>query len=461
MRKNIYGKKNSPLKYLVYIILVIALGAGVFVMLSPQFEQDKPVVEIKNEIYWNLKKKLDLKISDASGIKFYKITYVDGSKSIDLNTEVLTGDKKQVGIKIVPPKLDMFYKGKDVFLDIEVIDNSKWNFLEGNKVTKRVKVIIDTKKPVANVIENSRYIRRGGSGIVIVKVDDVNLKESYISFNDKLKFDLIPFYKENYFVSLIAWDVNIEHFKRISLIAVDKAGNKVITKVPFYTQKLRVKKDNIMIKSSFIESVSTNVLEQSEINIPVELPKRFIVQNKIVREKNVNTIKEVALKQMDRSKVDSFDIKTFKRLRGSRTAAGFAEKRSYLYNGEKIDEAWHLGMDWASVKQAPIKTSNAGKVIFNEYLGIYGNTIIIDHKMGLSSLYAHTSSQYVNLGDSVKAKQKIANTGSTGAVMGDHLHFGILVNGTEVNPLEWMDRNWIKNNITSTIKKAKKAIDSK
>jgi murein DD-endopeptidase MepM/ murein hydrolase activator NlpD len=81
--------------------------------------------------------------------------------------------------------------------------------------------------------------------------------------------------------------------------------------------------------------------------------------------------------------------------------------------------------------------------------------------MGLASLYAHTSTQDVNLGDEVRRNQKIANTGTTGAVMGDHLHFGILVQGIEVNPLEWMDNNWIKNNITKTIQNAKKEIDKK
>ena len=456
-----YKKKNNFIKFImITILLVLVAGVG-FVKLSPEFEQNKPIITIKDNIYWNLKDILDLKISDESGIKYYKVSFNDGTKLIELNSQVLSQPQKELNIKINPPKLDMFFKGTSGSLEIEAFDNSKWNFLEGNKVKKIIHVAIDNKKPTANVIDNSRYIRRGGSGIVIVKVEDLNLKESYISFNDKIKFQLIPFYKENYFVSLIAWDVNIETFKRINLIAIDKAGNKTITKIPFYTQKLRVKKDTIAISSNFIESVSANVLEQSGEDIPVELSKRFIKQNRALRDKNVKTLRELGLKQMDMSKVDNFDIKRFKRLKGSRTAAGFAEKRSYLYKNEKIDEAWHLGMDWASVRKATIKTSNSGKVIFNNYLGIYGNTIIIDHKMGLASLYAHTSTSHVQLGDIVKAKQKIANTGSTGAVMGDHLHFGILIQGVEVNPLEWMDKNWIKNNIAKTIKNSKKIIDGK
>jgi murein DD-endopeptidase MepM/ murein hydrolase activator NlpD len=461
MKKSVFEtKENSFMQYFMMVISVALFSVGVFIMISPQFEQNQPAINVEDEIYWNLRTKLNIELTDDTGIRYYKVTYSDGTKSIELDSKALVGNENKVTINVEPPKFDMFYKGENVFLEIEVIDNSKWNYLNGNKTIKKVKINIDTKKPVANIVENSRYIRRGGSSIAIVRVEDKNIKEAYISFNDRMKFKLHPFYKENYFISLIAWSIEIEEFKKVNLVAIDKAGNKTITKVPLYIRPLRSKKDNIKISSSFIESISSNVLEQSGETIPVQLPKRFIKQNKLIREKNVKFLRDFSLKYMDMSKVDDFSIKPFKRLKGSRTAAGFAERRHYLYNGNKIDEAWHLGMDWASVKKAPVKTSNVGQVIFNEYLGIYGNTIIIDHKMGLLSLYAHLSSSNVQLGEVVDAKQKIAQTGSSGAVMGDHLHFGVLVQGIEVNPLEWMDKNWIKNNITKTIARAKKTIDS-
>ncbi len=113
------------------------------------------------------------------------------------------------------------------------------------------------------------------------------------------------------------------------------------------------------------------------------------------------------------------------------------------------------------MKQAPIHTTNAGKVIFQDYLGIYGNTLILEHGLGLATLYAHTSSYNVNLGDKVQANTQIANTGATGAVFGDHLHFGVLVQGIEVNPLEWMDGNWIRTRITDIMQTSKKVIDTK
>jgi len=443
------------------LILIIIFSAIGYIYLSPAFEQNKPIIESKTSVYWNLKSKIQIKINDDTGIKYYKITFKDGSKNIVLSQKIMTTTEKELILDIEPPKLDMFYKGQNTILEVEVIDNSKWNFLEGNKTVKNINVKIDTKKPIANVISNSRYIQRGGSGVVVVKVKDDNLKNAYISFNDKVRFKLTPFYKENYYVALIAWPMNIESFEKINLFVEDMANNITITKVPFYIQAKKFKKDNIKLSEKFIQNVSATVLEQSFEPVPNELKDIFVYSNSVLRAKNIKTIEETIEKNSSTQRIDDFNIKAFKRLRGSKTVAHYGERRHYYLNGEKINEAWHLGIDWASVKKAPIRSTNEGIVILKDYLGLYGNSIIIDHGMGLSTLYAHTSSQDVAFGESVSKNQKIGNTGSTGAVFGDHLHFGVLVQGVEVNPIEWMDKHWIKVRISDIINKAKKSIDGK
>jgi len=443
------------------LILIIIFSAIGYIYLSPAFEQNKPIIESKTSVYWNLKSKIQIKINDDTGIKYYKITFKDGSKNIVLSQKIMTTTEKELILDIEPPKLDMFYKGQNTILEVEVIDNSKWNFLEGNKTVKNINVKIGTKKPIANVISNSRYIQRGGSGVVVVKVKDDNLKNAYISFNDKVRFKLTPFYKENYYVALIAWPMNIESFEKINLFVEDMANNITITKVPFYIQAKKFKKDNIKLSEKFIQNVSASVLEQSFEPVPNELKDIFVYSNSVLRAKNIKTIEETIEKNSSTQRIDDFNIKAFKRLRGSKTVAHYGERRHYYLNGEKINEAWHLGIDWASVKKAPIRSTNEGIVILKDYLGLYGNSIIIDHGMGLSTLYAHTSSQDVAFGESVSKNQKIGNTGSTGAVFGDHLHFGVLVQGVEVNPIEWMDKHWIKVRISDIINKAKKSIDGK
>jgi len=453
--------KKSPFGIIIGVVVLAIVVGLAYLYLSPAFEQNKPIVESKKDIYWNLKSTVKITIKDDTGIKYYKITFKDGTKDIVLAQKVMTKSQKEIVLEIEPPKLDMFYKGLNTTLEVEVVDNSKWNFLEGNKAVDQINVSIDTKKPIANVIGNSRYIQRGGSGVVVVKVQDENLKDAYISFNDVKNYKLMPYYKENYYVALIAWPMDIESFNRVNLIVTDKAENKTITKVPFYIQKKSVKHDRINISEKFIQNVSASVLEQSFEQIPESLEEIFTYSNTTLREKNVKTIEQTVLDNDHNEMVEKFNIKAFKRLRGSKTVAGYGDRRHYYLNGEKINEAWHLGIDWASVKKAPIRVSNEGKVIFKNYLGLYGNSIIINHGMGLATLYAHTSSQNVEVGEHVSANSKIAHTGSTGAVFGDHLHFGVLVQGVEVNPIEWMDRNWIKVRITDVLQKAKIDIDGK
>ncbi|MEA3383759.1 MAG: M23 family metallopeptidase [Campylobacterota bacterium] len=454
-------KKKNKSGVLFISLFIICVAAFAYVYLSPAFEQNKPNIQCEDKIYWNLKSNLNIQIDDESGIKYYKVTFVDGQKDIVLDQSVLSNIQKNLTLEIKPPKLDMFYKGIDVKVQIEVVDNSKWNFMEGNKAIKTIDIKVDTKKPVANVLANSRYIQRGGSAAVVVEVKDDNLKEMYISFNDEKRFKLTPYYKENFYVALIAWPIDFEEFNRVNLVAIDKASNKTTTKVPLYIQKKKIKIDNIQLSDQFIKNISASVLEQSGEPIPQKVEDIFIYSNKELRAKNIKTLETVALKAMENKQIDEFNINSFKRLRGSKTVAGFAERRHYYLGENKINEAWHLGIDWASVRKATIKTSNDGEVVFKGYIGLYGNTIIVDHTMGLASLYAHTSSQNVEVGQKISKGKKIANTGSTGAVFGDHLHFGILIQGVEVNPIEWMDRNWIKTRITNILKNAKKQIDGR
>ena len=455
------NNRKSPIGLLIsFILLVIFIGVA-YLYFSPAFEQNKPTIESEKNIFWNLKSKVKVKIKDDSGIKYYKITFKDGTKDIVLTQKVMKNSPQEIVLDIEPPKLDMFYKGQNTTLEIEVVDNSKWNFLEGNKAVENINVQIDTTKPIANVLANSRYIQRGGSAVVVVKVQDNNLKDAYISFNDTKNFKLTPYYKKNYYVALVAWPMTIESFNRVNLIATDKADNITITKVPFYIQKKIVKNDKINLSEKFIKNVSVNVLEQSFERIPEKTEDIFIYSNSVLREKNVQTIEQTVAKNSSNEMIEKFNIRAFKRLPGSKTVAGYGDRRHYYLDGEKINDAWHLGIDWASVKKAPIRVTNTGTVIFRNYLGLYGNSIIIDHGMGLATLYAHTSSQQVEVGETVPANKKIAQTGSTGAVFGDHLHFGVLIQGIEVNPIEWMDRNWIKVRITDILTKAKQDIDGK
>ena len=141
--------------------------------------------------------------------------------------------------------------------------------------------------------------------------------------------------------------------------------------------------------------------------------------------------------------------------------ASYGDERHYYYKNKdhKISHSFHVGYDLASTKMATIKTSNAGTVVYANENGIYGNMPMIDHGLGLYSLYGHCSQLLVNEGEEVNKGQAIAKTGVSGLALGDHLHFGLLVQGIEVRPVEWFDQSWIRKNVDNIFKDADKIIE--
>ena len=100
----------------------------------------------------------------------------------------------------------------------------------------------------------------------------------------------------------------------------------------------------------------------------------------------------------------------------------------------------------------PAEEGGGGKVLLAEWLGIYGNCVILDHGMGIGSLYAHLSVIDVKPGDSASKGQILGRSGMTGLAAGDHLHFTMLVGGRPVNPVEWWDPHWLEDRWLSKLR---------
>jgi hypothetical protein len=202
-------RENKAKKFLLFLLVVLVLGAIAFVFFSPMFEKNSPKISIKDDIYWNLKTPLKINLSDDTEIKDFEIIYKDEQNEIRLDTQVINKSKGSIDLNIIAPKIMENYKPTSALLKIKVSDTSKWNFFMGNEIKKEVKLKIDKKSPIANVISNTYLIKQGGSAAVVVEVKDENLKDMYISFNNEERFELIPFYKENFYMAIIAWPIYI------------------------------------------------------------------------------------------------------------------------------------------------------------------------------------------------------------------------------------------------------------
>ena len=104
----------------------------------------------------------------------------------------------------------------------------------------------------------------------------------------------------------------------------------------------------------------------------------------------------------------------------------------------------HNGLDIKAPKGTPIQAAKSGTVVRSENSGGWGNVIVIAHGDGTSTLYAHCDKLLVSKGATVMQGQVIARVGSTGQSTGYHLHFTIYKGSETVNPVDYLDENFIR-----------------
>lgn len=446
--------RGSKIKTFIFALIFIGLIFGVIgVLNSDSMDPEPPKISINDEIYWNQKAPIDLNISDNSTLQSFKITLIDGQNTHIIMDEKFSEPKTEAQINIKFPKSLILDKNRSYELLIEAKDSS---FLGGNAASKKINLIIDSKNPQIQLINQSYKITKGGSAVVVFKAVDENLQSVYIESADRI-FKPTKFVKDGYWASLVAWDLQSPNFKA-RVVAVDKAGNKSFANIGYYLQDRKYRESRITLSDRFLDGKIDELANQYAQNYP-ELDRlaKFKFVNETLRDSNENIIHRVT-SAVPEEIIESFYIEPFYPLRNGAAVASFGDHRFYTYNGADVSQSWHMGLDLASTAMAPIDTQNAAFVAYNELNGIYGENIILYHGFGLYTLYGHCNETSVKAGEHIGAKHIIGKTGTSGLALGDHLHFGVLIQGVEVRPEEWMDRKWMKDNIYDVLNSAKKSI---
>ena len=235
----------------------------------------------------------------------------------------------------------------------------------------------------------------------------------------------------------------------VQVFARDPAGNQAVAALDHRVFPKPYQQSRIELDDAFLNRVVPAIAANSpNESIPRDdVLAGFLAINGDLRRKNNQYLRDLAA----RSSPELMFKDAFQQLGNSQVEARFADTRTYLYKGKPVDKQVHLGFDLAVTANVPLVAAQRGVIVHASDLGIYGNCVVIDHGMGVQSLYGHLSSIDVKVGDRVEKGQHIGRSGMTGLAGGDHLHFTMLVGGEQVTPVDWWSAQWMQDRVLRKI----------
>ncbi|MFQ5540475.1 MAG: M23 family metallopeptidase, partial [Candidatus Binatia bacterium] len=432
-------------KALLYVLLlVIILGGGIFIV--SQFERHAPTISIKPAPDYISTRPFKVEINErGKGLREASITILAAGQEYPIFAEEYESPvmEKQITVTLSPT---VKIPDGPAVLRVTATDRSYWGFFSGNKASISKDVAVDFTAPTIELKSGVRNVNFGGSGLIIYESSSDTIKSGV-----RIGRYLFPGYKghikdSNAYLAFFAHPYDVPTEEKATIIAVDKAGNSGVIGLSYTLRNIRYKKRTVNVTDSYIERKVASLLGEGSSQ-QASLKDVFIKVNHSLRKENEAKIRKICEESINAI----LWSRAFHQLSNSKVEANFADERTYTYKGEIIEHAYHLGYDLAVTRNYPIEAANDGVVVFTGDLGIYGNTVIIDHGFGLFTMYSHMSLITVNKGDKVQQKQLIGKTGETGLATGDHLHYATLIHGVPVLPLEWWDGKWIKDNILGKI----------
>jgi len=434
--------KHTGVKVIWFIVLVglaCAVGAA-FLFLEwekPRIMADPTLTVIGQ------RKGADIGFMDRkSGLRQVAVRLTQGNKDIVLARADMDGKgitQKTLHVEIAPRDLGL--KDGEALITITATDFSPLK----NTSAVTIKTTIDAVAPRIALVSSAHNINPGGSCLAIFK-----LSKAVKTCGVRVGTDFFPAYRvtikdKPVYVCYFAVPMDVSATTPMMVAVEDRGGNAATAAIPFHIRTAHTfRDDKLTLSASFLQNKAVE-FEQHDRRLAGKSPEEiFMAVNSQTRQENTQKIQSYCM----RSQPKQLWQGVFLRMQNAAPMARFGDKRTYFSEGQQpLGESVHLGVDLASTAHAPLEAANDGIIVFADYLGIYGNTVIIDHGLGLASLYGHMNEIAVNPGQQVSKGTVIGTTGATGLAGGDHLHFSILVGGRFVNPIEWWDPHWLKDNV--------------
>jgi murein DD-endopeptidase MepM/ murein hydrolase activator NlpD len=433
--------------FAILVVILIALVVGTVARNYRRFEGQAPEIVLDHDIKSAGRTlALTAAVRDAgTGLKQVTIRFKQGGQEVVLADESL--DKVSEKTYDIGNLLKEKFKVQEgpASLTIAAVDSSIRNFLHGNRTDVTKDFVVDTQPPTLEVLEGQHYINQGGSECVIYRVSEDTAKSGVqVGSHFFPGFPVTGASDKRLRFALFALQYDWPADTPMKVVAADAAGNEVSAEFWHKVFPKKFRSRDIPLEDGFVAKVVPEILSHTPDTKDQGDPvKTFVEINSNLRRKNHETVAKLAAQSSGQFLWNG----PFLQLSNSKVESFFADRRTYVHDGKAVDQQDHVGFDLSVVEHNPIEAANDGKVVLAEYFGIYGNTVLLDHGAGLISLYGHMSQIDVKPGQMVKKSEVLGKSGTTGLAAGDHLHFGLFLNGVPVNPTEWWDEKWIRDHV--------------
>jgi len=393
------------------------------------------------------KRELSLKL-DARGAVLEKlsVTAVQSDKAVTVLVKAYPPGSRRAAETFNLARAGL----KEGACTLEIKATSTPSHFGAKRTTTRVhSFTFENRPPTVAVVSIAHNITQGGAALVVYTVSK-EVERTGVVFGDRF----FPGYRQggDVYACLFAFPYDSDPSKYVPrVMAVDRAGNERLVDINYHLTGKAFSSDRIDLTDPFVEKIAAGFkVRFPQAATPLEV---FLRANREQRQHDRRMLFEYGRK----TSPEPLWQGAFLRMPNTAPLGGFAQARTYIYQGKEVDRQTHLGFDLASLAHAPVPAANRGRVVFAGDFGIYGQCLIIDHGLGLQTVYGHLSRIGVKTGETVEKGQVIGNTGATGMAGGDHLHFEVVVSGESVNPIEWWDQHWIRDNVAGKLEMGRPA----
>lgn len=448
------------LRAIVFLILIIGLGV-LGVGACERLESIPPEIKGPEEILLGSEaREVTLVVrEEGMGLKRLAAVLVDSSGERSLMEDAIRGswiEGSRESERTIAIRLDADALGLEEGAARLEVTAEDWSW-RSNRNMLEIPIEIDRVPPRIRVRSGLTYVDQGGAAAVVYTLSEAAARDGVevVGETGSVFYPGHPWpgatqgsepetsASELERVAIFGVDRDAGGKASIAVVASDRAANESRARWNVVLRPRSFPRGDVSLPASFLRDVVPALADAA--GIPAQDPvQAFERINTEMRAANERTIRQRLAVSAPRPLWSG----GFLQLANSKVTSRFAEARVYRVDGRPISDAIHYGYDLASLSGADVAAANGGIVRHAGDLGIYGRCVLVDHGLGVASLYGHLSGIDVQVGDTVAKGDRLGQTGATGLAGGDHLHFAILVGPTYVDPVEWWDPKWVREHIT-------------